>query len=421
MMHATSTILVMASIGPIVHSLVIGNRQPFILGRTVSRRYQSSPMRMYIDHDFMPITSILDMASVSATSTATYTTNTPLSNIFDTASSLTLSDPQELEAELLNDVSFVALDMPEFLSHNTIWLRLSNLIGRMLILSSDYTQSDQIPPGEWVIHASMLAVSTHMFLCTAGPLISAIFSIPSLSVRDRRAYCLLFEAVGLSVLQFKTLLSSKTLDWVEYAPNEVVELNGEDMYFLYSGEAAIPAANTAGNNAINNKNKSNVDASKSIDNSDHTISDGEALYVSNMVFGDVQFAKMLETSLHNSRSTKKKSKLAQKTTCAHPKSSVGSSFTVGPNGASMMRISTSKLLQLMKNDDELCSSIQRLILQCMQEKLSKTLQEGGLKINTSKKTSTTTSSTVFHPTLDNHSSSSSTSNVTHTIPSEYFR
>jgi hypothetical protein len=210
-------------------------------------------MRMYIDHDFMPITSILDMASVPATSTATYTTNTPLSNIFDTASSLTLSDPQELEAELLNDVSFVALDMPEFLSHNTIWLRLSNLIGRMLILSSDYTQSDQIPPGEWVIHASMLAVSTHMFLCTAGPLISAIFSVPSLSVRDRRAYCLLFEAVGLSVLQFKTLLSSKTLDWVEYAPNEVVELNGEDMYFLYSGEAAIPT--TAGNNTGNNKNK----------------------------------------------------------------------------------------------------------------------------------------------------------------------
>jgi len=361
----------MASIGPIGHGLVIGNRQPFISRRTVSRRYQSSSMRMYIDYDSMPITSVLDMASDMASLSITSTITTPLSNIFHTASSLTSSDPQELELDLLNDVSFVALDMPEFLSHNTIWLRLSNLIGRILLLSSDFTQSDQISPEELVIHASMLAVSTHMFLCTAGPLISAIFSIPSLSIRDRRAYCLLFEAVGLSVLQFKTLLSSKTLDWVEYAPNELVELNGEDMYFLYSGEAATPADNNAGTNTVNNKNKSNVDASKSIDNSDHTISDGEALCVSNMVFGVVQFAKTLETSLH--KNTKKKSKLAKKTTCAHPTSSVGSSFIVGPNGSSMMRISTPKLLQFMKNDNKLSSSIQRLVLQCLQEKLSRTL------------------------------------------------
>mmetsp|Transcript_19210 Transcript_19210/g.35904 ORF Transcript_19210/g.35904 Transcript_19210/m.35904 type:complete len:367 (-) Transcript_19210:2707-3807(-) len=355
----------MASIGPIGHGLVIGNRQPFISRRTVSRRYQSSSMRMYIDYDSMPITSILDMASLSsATSTATSTTTLSLSNIFHTASSslTSSSDPQELEVDLLNDVSFVALDMPEFLSPNTAWLRLSNVIGRLLILSSDYIQSDQISPDELVLHAAMLAVSTQMFLCSAGPLMSAIFSIPALSVRDREAYSLLFEAVGLSVLQFKTLLSSKTLDWVEYAPNELVELNGEDMYFLYSGEAAIPAATADGNNTGNNKNKINVDAAKSIDNSDHTISDEEALHVSNMVFGDVQFAKTLETFLN--KNIKKKNKSS---------SVVGSSFIVGPNGASMMRISTSKLLRLMKNDNELYSSVQRLVLQCMQDKLSRTL------------------------------------------------
>eukprot|EP00580_Thalassiosira_gravida_P005614 CAMPEP_0201655422 /NCGR_PEP_ID=MMETSP0493-20130528/46003_1 /ASSEMBLY_ACC=CAM_ASM_000838 /TAXON_ID=420259 /ORGANISM="Thalassiosira gravida, Strain GMp14c1" /LENGTH=371 /DNA_ID=CAMNT_0048132009 /DNA_START=651 /DNA_END=1766 /DNA_ORIENTATION=- len=371
MVLATSIILAMASIGPIGHGLVIGNRQPFISRRTVSRRYQSSSMRMYIDYDSMPITSVLDMASDMASLSITSTITTPLSNIFHTASSLTSSDPQELELDLLNDVSFVALDMPEFLSHNTAWLRLSNVIGRLLILSSDYIQSDQISPDELVLHAAMLAVSTQMFLCSAGPLMSAIFSIPALSVRDRSAYSLFFEAVGLSVLQFKTLLSSKTLDWVEYAPNEVVELNGEDMYFLYSGEAAIPAATADGNNTGNNKNKINVDAAKSIDNSDHTISDGEPLHVNNMVFGDVQFAKVLEMSLH--KNTKKKTKSTKNTTIAHPTHSAGSSFIVGPNGASMMRISTSKLLRLMKNDNELYSSVQRLVLQCMQDKLSRTL------------------------------------------------
>ena len=171
----------------------------------------------------------------------------------------------------------------------------------------------------------------------------AIVSIPALSVRDREVYSLLFEAVGLSVLQFKTLISSEALDWLEYAPNEVVELNGENMYFLYSGEDS-------------------VDAAKSIDNSDHTISDKEALHVSNMVFDDVQFAKTLKTFLN--KNIKKKNKSS---------SVVGSSFIVGPNGASMMRISTSKLLRLMKNDDELSSSVQRLVLQCMQEKLCRTL------------------------------------------------
>ena len=205
-----------------------------------------------------------------------------------------------------------------------------------------------------------------MFLCSAVPLISAIFSIPALSVRDREAYSLLFEAVGLSVLQFKTLLSSKTLDWVEYASNEVVESNGESMYFLYSGEAAIPAATAAGNNTGNNNSKSNVDAAKNIDNSDHTISDGEPLHVnvSNMVFGNVHFAKTLEMSLH--KNTKMESKSSENTTSAH-------SFIVGPNGASMMRISTSKLLRLMKNDNELSNSVQRLILQCMQKKLTRSL------------------------------------------------
>mmetsp|Transcript_18494 Transcript_18494/g.38691 ORF Transcript_18494/g.38691 Transcript_18494/m.38691 type:complete len:382 (+) Transcript_18494:158-1303(+) len=381
MILARSIILAMASIGPIGHSLVIGNSQPFISRRTVSRRYQSSSMRMYIDYDSMPITSILDMASDMVSLSATSTTKMPLSNIFRTASSLPLTDPQELEVDLLNDVSFVALDMPEFLSPNTAWLRLSNVIGRLLILSSDYIQSAQISPEEWVLHASMLAISTHMFLCSAGPLMSAIFSIPALSVRDREAYSLLFEAVGLSVLQFKTLLSSKTLDWVEYAPNEVVELNGEDMYFLYSGEAAIPT--TAGNNTGNNKNNGSLNAAKSIVKSDHIMSDGEALHVSNMVFGDVQFARELEKFLN--KNTKKKSKSTMKmiTSTAstkddnnashNPTCSVGSSFIVCPNGASMMRISTSRLLRLMNNDNELSSSIQRLVLQCMQEKLSRTL------------------------------------------------
>eukprot|EP00579_Thalassiosira_antarctica_P022101 CAMPEP_0201988938 /NCGR_PEP_ID=MMETSP0904-20121228/92586_1 /ASSEMBLY_ACC=CAM_ASM_000553 /TAXON_ID=420261 /ORGANISM="Thalassiosira antarctica, Strain CCMP982" /LENGTH=447 /DNA_ID=CAMNT_0048543137 /DNA_START=232 /DNA_END=1574 /DNA_ORIENTATION=- len=321
------------------------------------------PMSMYID-DFIPITSIDIPSSSPSLPTAESHTSAP-SNIFCATSKLITSDPQ-LESKILNDISNVALNVSTFLSPNTAWLRLCNVIGRVLVLSSDYVRDDHISPDEWVFHASMLAISIHMFLQSAQPLILAVCSITTLTVRDRRAYSLLFEAVGITVLQYKTLLSSTTLDWIEYAPHEVVELDGESMYFLYSGEAAIPATG--------NKTGNSMGVVSSIDAGDFP--DGEALHVSNRILGDVQFAKTLEASLH--KKAKKKSKstkspTTQETTNSNiaPKDSL---FIVGSNGAAMLRISTSKLLQLMKNDNELSSSIQRLVLLCMQEKLSRTIQ-----------------------------------------------
>jgi len=154
---------------------------------------------MYID-ELHPLTAI-DVSSLTAAAPAFYSATSNL---------LSSADPR-LEVELLNDVSHVALDVTTFLSPRTAWLRLFGVIGRVLIVASDCIQDDTITLDEWAFQAVMLAVSIHLFARSAAPLVSAVFSVTALSVRDYRAYALLFQAVGLSVLQFKSLLVSSTL------------------------------------------------------------------------------------------------------------------------------------------------------------------------------------------------------------------
>ena len=101
------------------------------------------------------------------------------SNLFTVIS----SSPQ-LETEILNDISHLALDVSTFLPPRTAWLRLFNVIGRLMIITSDYIQDDTITLDEWVFQATMLAVSLHLFVQSVLPLIMALQSITVLTVRE---------------------------------------------------------------------------------------------------------------------------------------------------------------------------------------------------------------------------------------------
>jgi len=273
--------------------------------------------------------------------------------------------PLTSEISLLHDASSIALDVSTVTFSNTAWMRLCNVMGRLAILFADYIQGDGISPVEWAFQTAMLVIALRLFIQSACPLIMAALSTSSLSVRDRRAYALLFRAVGLTILQFKTLLASRTLDWIEYQSNEAVELDGEYIYFLYSGTVAV-----------------------TIPVSGHCIGGTEITFfrnesepcVSDRIFGDVQFAKVLEASVY--KKTKKNFKSDKKSRNQEDASSYmapPSSCIVGSNGASVLRMFTPKLLKLMENDDELSHSIQRLVLLCMQRKLSRMLRDVGLK------------------------------------------
>jgi len=322
--------------------LIAGNKHPFI--RSTRTRKRSSSSLNYIDYPMMDIPSLPP---------------TPASvEIIQGGAKLISCDPQ-LEVEILNDATHLALDVSTFLSPNTAWLRLFNVIGRVLILSSDYIQ--HVTPDEWIFESGMLAISTQLFLRSVTPLMTAIFSMTALSVRDRRAYSSLFEDVGLTILQFKSLLVTKTIDWVEYEPNTEVELDGEYMYFVYSGSAKNQK-DTYLSLALGASSSSRLSIRPpTSSNSDNQ--EGSRL---RSVFGDVQFAEKLED--FTSKKTKKNSK-SSKTMTNH--TTLPSSFIAGTQGAAMLRISTSKLLKLMKDDNELTASIQRLVLHCMQEKLNR--------------------------------------------------
>ena len=342
-------------------------------------------MRMFID-ELNPLTAI-DVSSLTVAAPALYSAT---SNLLGASTRMLSSADPRLEVELLNDVSHVALDVTTFLSPRTAWLRLCNVIGRVLIVASDCIQDDTITLDEWAFQAAMLAVSIHLFARSAAPLVSAVFSVTALSVRDRRAYALLFQAVGLSVLQFKSLLVSSTLDWIELEPCASLDLDGDYMYFLYSGEATMSVPDggaCAGEDATVGGGAEGASCDPEAP---------ERLLASSRIIGDVQFAKALEASVYktattvNGKSVKKPRGMPAVEGASSTATDPMSRFVIGPSGAAVLRISAHKLLELMKNDTELSTSIQRLVLICMQEKLSSTLRGGGLVIQSGSSSSTST-------------------------------
>ena len=256
-------------------------------------------------------------------------------------------------------LSSVILGFSTLIKANTAVIKLLTLIGRILLLSSDYIQDKYLSPDEWVFQFFMLALSTRSFMRSAKPMISAAAAASSnsmLTVRDRKAYTLLFDIVGLSMLQFKTLLSSKTFEWVQLDSYEEIELNGKYMYWLYSGQTSssiIRPGLDCNNSSSNNNNNCN--------------------YISNRVFGEVHFARKLQESLLHK--AYKKNKLTKVGAIQRTAEASTPQIYACQDGAILLRISTCKLLELMKDDNDLSVSIQRLILLCMQEKLSGSFYE----------------------------------------------
>eukprot|EP00985_Skeletonema_marinoi_P019335 scaffold11053_cov126-Skeletonema_marinoi.AAC.1 len=73
---------------------------------------------------------------------------------------------------VLSDVSHVALDFTTLLSPNTAVIRLFTLVGRMLVISSDYIQDQYISPDDWAFNLFMLALSARSFLKSVRPMIA---------------------------------------------------------------------------------------------------------------------------------------------------------------------------------------------------------------------------------------------------------
>ena len=340
-MKRSAVVCVMAASAVNISEGLVARAGPSFIKRRTRNQNQSNTLKMYLD-------GVDDALLSSSLLTSTAAPIALPSNIFSDASQHIASDPN-LEAEILTDVSHVALDLTTFLSINSAWIRFCNVFGRILIITSDYVSDHYISPDEALFQAAMLTVSTQLLVRTAWPVLLAA-SKTSLSVRDRRAFTQLFSEVDLSVLQFKTLLTSDTLEWVELKQDETLDLNQDYMYWLHSGEVT-----------------------SSLQESSSNMDDNSSLGIGHRMFGEVHFAKALEESRHHHKTKSAKSNKVRAVTV--PSIAVNETLTAGANGAVMLRINTAKLLKLMNHDDQLYDSINGLVLLCMQEKLSRTFHK----------------------------------------------
>ena len=309
-----------------VHCLTLAGNQSFARTsrlpqlRRTNRRPAKSALNMDLDLD----------GAVDAIMSSS-------SNVFQSTSSVITSHPM-LEAEILSDASSIAFDLSSILFSNTAWLRLCNVLGRVFILTSTYLQSGgaNVSPDTALLQFSMLFVSIHLFLQSVGPQIIALLKSPSLSVRDRRVYSKLFDPAGVSALQYKTLLASRAIEWVDcHNSSTYLDLNGDFMYFRYIGAVAEDASRVR-----------------------------EPTGRSQNFFGELQFARSLEER-SKKRSVSKSDKM----------SPTSNSTLHAEQGSSLLRLSSSKILQLMENDDELSTAVPKLVLKSMQEKLIAPLEE----------------------------------------------
>uniref|UniRef100_A0A7R9VDQ9 Uncharacterized protein n=1 Tax=Pseudictyota dubia TaxID=2749911 RepID=A0A7R9VDQ9_9STRA len=252
------------------------------------------------------------------------------------ADDLLNTDCPETEAELLNDIAHV-MDLVEIYHPAKIPFHLSMIIGRTLAILSDYIPDHQIVPEELVFQLAMVAISTKILVENIQRVVAAY--VDSTSFRDMKAYQGLFRKFGFSWLQFK-MLTSTAAEWIDVPPNATIDSCGaasqdaptDYVYLLHTGEAEMIVNGSAFSRA-----------SKKTDR--HCVG----------FLGDLDFIHKIQKQDSGRNCTTGGT--------SHAK------IVAGSSGATLLRISTHKLLTLMKDDQRFANSVRSILFVGLQEKL----------------------------------------------------
>ena len=280
------------------------------------------------------------------------------------------SDPA-LQAELFNGIAHVFLDIVGLMSPAQPILRLSILVGRIFAFLSDYVPDHFMYPIEWAFEIITILFSAALFVQSCRPLLPLVkINLPyspssaesdgsnKTSFRDLRAYQVLFRQFDMSWLQFKAL-TAEAVEWVEIEPHAQIrsaqnynsrESVKEDfIYWLHQGDLRVYYTNSSNMQHINSRHVP-----------------PEARLV-----GELGFSRHL---LRRASDTRRGIRWPFETGTSHHELNCNENgeecdIEAGPLGATILRISTSRLLELMEYDEQLEASIQRMIATGMQEKL----------------------------------------------------
>ena len=257
----------------------------------------------------------------------------------------TAATTPQLEAEILADMSHLFIDITPLLEAPTIILRLSILMGRLLAMESDYLPDQMIVKDDLVFELPLLGLSSVLTWRSLVPFLKAVTT--KTSALDEIVFKQLFEPVGVNPIQFRSMVAT-CIDWEVLDPGAQVVCEHDDpsadetvyLYWLYEGDV-IGTYEGIDWTHIERHNGKSIDDPSAVG----LLSDSKFLYSL-----DLKETRKNKVEIENVK---------------YPMST----FRVGQQGATLMRIESDALYDLMEHDEHLAASIRKLLLKSLHRKV----------------------------------------------------
>ena len=300
-------------------------------------------------------TSAATAASTLPPTTTTVMASTSSAMVAAAVSSSSVFAPLDplLEAEVLNDMAHVALDLFTVFGPARLVTRLAAIVGRVCAMLADYVPDHKVLPEELVFQSIMMLLACWGVVQALLPMLLAAVLVPtgpSTLLRDGKAFAALFQPAGVTWSQFKAM-RALCVDWTEVEPYALItspdgaddaEEVGDCVYWLHRGQA----------NVLSNDGRKVVSRIEVGPTPSNKVPAGRRL------LGETRL--LTTTKLSGGSST------AATAASTHP---APHPIQAGPTGATLLRIRPRKLRLLLQADPSLAEAWRTLVVSSLHDKL----------------------------------------------------
>jgi hypothetical protein len=297
-----------------------------------------------------------------------------------------------VEAEVLNDMAHVTLDLASFFGPAKLAIRAAAVLGRIAVMGADYLPDHVMLPEELVFQCFMLGFAWVALVKSAMPVVLSVMA-SNITLRDGKAFSLLFGPAGMTWPQYKAL-SVTALDWVKVGPGETVtsdELSSpgavdddnhadEYIYWLYAGQTVIESQGKILHNVTRvvggPRTSLKQDAGRGLLGEMRLLRHMQAKERGSLLgLGKRKAKNNNKDKDTNNKDNDTNNKDKDHEDTANAKSYPRTTVKAGDAGATLLRIHTSNLVMLMDHDVELAHAVRSLLFQGMHDKLAARLEE----------------------------------------------
>eukprot|EP00957_Ditylum_brightwellii_P210560 15365111-Ditylum_brightwellii.AAC.2 len=279
----------------------------------------------------------------------------------------------DTEHMAFSDLPFVILDVINLAitPDRKIILRFLNLVGNMLVfLDNLLATNHSMKPDELAIQVAVLFFSSTIFLKSALPTAKTFLQHRKTKPerKDVIAYRCLFEPVGFTWFEFKILLTSGALGWVELEPDSA----------LIKEQVSDQSNQMHSDNRITTKNFTNGDTSFSYSNIDicwlysgeiRVVCNGETVrHIKQKIKRDFRSSAdaglIFDMKYDDIKEAQECPQCRNVSICgAH-----GTSLETDSEGAVLLRSNNFEMRKLMDSNDKFAGAIQNLLLRSLWKK-----------------------------------------------------